>query len=121
MPIKFSNNASASLASSINSSATSISVSVGQGALFPVLTGTDYFYATLVDSSNNLEVVKVTARLGDVLTVVRGQDGTIARAYAAADKIEVRLTAAGLVALQGEATAGATTATNDALAFAIAL
>lgn len=96
MAIKFTNNATATLASSINSSVTTISVTVGQGALFPSLSGSDYFYATLVDSSNNLEIVKVTARSTDTLTVVRGQDGTTARSYSAGDRIELRVTAGAL-------------------------
>lgn len=94
MPALFSNNASATLASSITSAATSITVSTGMGSLFPALTSGLYFYATLTDSSNNLEIVKVTGRAADVLTVVRAQEGTTARAYAAADKIELRITAA---------------------------
>lgn len=96
MPVLFSNNASAPLAASITTSSTSITVTTGQGALFPAVPAGSYFYATLTDSSNNLEVVKVTARSSDTLTVVRAQEGTVARAYAAADKIELRVTAAGL-------------------------
>lgn len=90
MAIKFTNNASGTLATSINNSTTSISLSSGNGALFPSLSGSDFFYATLVDSSNNLEIIKVTARSTDSLTVVRGQGGTTARAYSAADKLELR-------------------------------
>jgi hypothetical protein len=96
MPVLFTNNASAPLAASISSSATTIVVTTGQGALFPALSGSDYFYATLTNSSNQLEIVKVTARSSDTMTVVRGQEGTTARAYSAADKIEIRVTAAGL-------------------------
>lgn len=94
MPALFSNTASATLASSISTSSTAITVSTGLGALFPTITAGSYFYATLTDSSNNLEIVKVTGRTADVLTVVRAQEGTAARAYAAADKIELRITAA---------------------------
>lgn len=92
--VLFSNNASASLASSITTSSTAITLTTGAGAQFPAISGGNYFYATLTDSSNNLEVVKVTARTTDVLTVVRAQEGTTARAYAATDKIELRVTAA---------------------------
>lgn len=95
----FTNNASAALASSITTSSTTITVTTGSGALFPAISGGNYFYATLTDSSNNLEIVKVTARATDVLTVVRAQEGTTARAYAAADKIELRVTAAGMNSL----------------------
>jgi hypothetical protein len=92
--VLFSNNASASLAASISSSATTITVTTGQGGLFPAISGGNYFYATLTDSSNNLEIVKVTGRTTDSMTVVRAQEGTAARAYAAADKLELRVTAA---------------------------
>jgi hypothetical protein len=96
MGIKFSNNASAQLASSINNSVPNIVVQSGQGALFPTLGAGDYFYATLVDVTNNLEIVKVTARTGDSLTVERGQDGSIARSYSAGDLLELRPVAASL-------------------------
>jgi len=94
MAVKFSNNASATLASSINNSVTTIAVTSGQGALFPSLAAGEFFFATLVDSSNNLEIVKVTARAADSLTVTRAQDGTSARAYTAGDRLELRPVAA---------------------------
>lgn len=93
MGIKLTNNANATLAAGINSSATSITLTSGQGARFPTLTASDYFYATLIDTSNNLEIVKCTARSTDVLTVVRAQESTTARAYSTGDRIEIRITA----------------------------
>lgn len=94
MAAKFRNNASATLASSITSAATSITLSTGEGAFFPSLIAGEFFFATLIDSSNNLEIVRVTARTGDALTVVRAQDNTAARAYTAGDKLELRVVAA---------------------------
>lgn len=99
MAIKFTNNASATLAASITSTQTSVSLSTGQGALFPTLTAPDYFYVTFSDSANNLEIAKVTARTGDTLTVSRGQDGTVGRTFSAGDKCELRFTAAGITDL----------------------
>ena len=96
MAVKFANNAYSTLAASITSGATSVTLTTGEGARFPTLTGADYFYATLIDSSNNLEIVKVTARSTDVLTVVRASESTTARAYASGDRLEQRITAAGL-------------------------
>jgi microcystin-dependent protein len=96
MATKFTNNASATLATSINNSVTSIVVTAGQGALFPTLSAGDVFFATLVDSSNNLEIIKVTARATDTFTAVRGQDGTLARSYTAGDRVELRPVAAAL-------------------------
>jgi hypothetical protein len=94
MGIKVANNAFATLASGITSSATSITVASGQGARFPSLGAGDYFYATLINTSNQLEIVKCTARSGDVLTVERAQESTTARAYDVGDRIEIRITAA---------------------------
>lgn len=101
MGVKFSNNGHSTLAASVASSDTSITVASGHGARFPSLGAGDYFYATLIDASNNLEIVKCTARSSDVLTVTRAQEGTTARAYAIGDRIELRITAAGLVESSG--------------------
>jgi hypothetical protein len=106
MAIKFANNAYATLAGSITSSATSITLTTGEGARFPAASSPDYFYATLLDSANNLEIVKVTNRSTDVLTVVRAQESTTARAYAIADRIELRITAAALEAISEATLAG---------------
>ena len=105
MPVKFANNAVSTLASGINNSATSITVASGQGALFPSLTGSEYFRATLIDASNNLEIVKVTARSSDVLTVTRAQESTSARAFATGDRIELRITAQSLLDVSTQITA----------------
>jgi hypothetical protein len=100
MTVLLSNNASAAIASSITTSSTTIILAAGQGAEFPIPNATDYFYATLVDSSNNLEIVKVTNRSADTLTVVRAQDGTTARSYTAGSLLELRLVAAVINDLQ---------------------
>lgn len=92
--VKVANNAFGQLASSITTSSTSITVGSGEGDRFPAITGSEYFYATLANLSNLLEIVKVTARSGDVFTVVRAQDNTTAKAYDAGDRIELRPVAA---------------------------
>lgn len=94
MGLKVTNNAFGTLNAGITSSATTIVLTAGQGARFPTLSAGDYFYATLIDTSNNLEIVKVTARSTDTMTVVRGQDNTTARAYSTNDRFELRPTAA---------------------------
>jgi len=99
MSVKFSNNGHSTLASSLTSSGTSITVASGHGSRFPSLSSGEYFYATLIDSSNNLEIVKVTARSSDVLTATRAQESTTARAFAIGDRIELRVTAQGLTDL----------------------
>lgn len=94
MSIKFTNNAFSTLAVSISASDTALVLSAGGGSKFPALLAGDYFYATLADSSNNLEIIKCTARAGDNLTVVRAQDGTTGLPFIAGDKIELRPVAA---------------------------
>jgi hypothetical protein len=103
MPVKFTNNASGVLASSITTASTTITLVTGQGSLFPSLAAGEFFFATLVDSSNNLEIVKVTARANDVLTVVRAQDGTSARSFIGGDRFELRPVAAAMAALLQDA------------------
>jgi hypothetical protein len=93
MPIKFANNAFGVLASGISSSDTSVTLQTGQGAKFPSLSAGDYFYATLIDASANLEIVKCTARSTDTLTITRAQESTTARAFVTGDRIECRITA----------------------------
>jgi hypothetical protein len=112
MAVKFTNNASGTIASSINSTTTTIVLTSGQGSLFPSLGSGDYFFATLVDSSNNLEIVKVTARSTDTMTVVRGQDGTSGRSYTAGDRFELRPVAAAFNALQDFTPVGDISATT---------
>jgi len=94
MAIKFTNNATSTLASGIASGDVSLTVSTGQGALFPTLSGGDYFYCTLSNVANTIEIVKVTARSTDTFTIVRAQDNTTASAFVTGDKVELRLVSA---------------------------
>lgn len=92
MAFLFENNAVSTLAAGIGTGDTSLSVQGGDGTLFPSPSGGDSFRATLVDSSNNIEIVDVTARVGDAMTITRAQEGTSAKAYLAGDAFELRLT-----------------------------
>ena len=93
MGVKVTNNGYGTLSAGISSSATTITLDSGQGARFPATSASNYFYATLIDSSNNVEIVKVTTRSTDSMTVTRAQDNTSARAFALADRFELRPTA----------------------------
>lgn len=96
MAMKFTNNATSTLATGINNSVTSLSVASGQGALFPTLGGSDYFYCTIANTAGTVEIVKVTARSTDTFTIVRGQDNTTAATWLSGDRVELRLVAASL-------------------------
>lgn len=94
LPIKFANYAFSTLAVGCDSAATSLSVPAGHGARFPALAAGEYFYATLENAALNREIVKVTARIDDTLTVVRAQDNTTARSWNAGDSLSLRVNAA---------------------------
>ena len=98
--VRFANNAVTRLAANISSSATTLSVTPGDGAKFPTISGGQYFMATLVKSDGTTEVVKVTARATDTFTVVRAAEAvagaSTAYAFSANDKFEMRLTAGAL-------------------------
>lgn len=92
MTVLLANNATSRLASSISSTDTTISVQPGDGAKYPTLTAGDTFPVTLLKSDGQLEICRCTARSGDVLTVLRAQEGTTGKSFAAGDRVEVRLT-----------------------------
>lgn len=86
----FSNNAKTTLAAGISSSATTITVASGTGALFPSpVAGESAFKVTLVSASvpTSNEICLCTARSGDTLTVVRAQEGTTAKAFVLNDTV----------------------------------
>ncbi len=80
---QYTNNATTILAATITNVSTSIQASTGQGALFPTLTGSQYFTVAMQDTVGNIEYMKCTARSGDILTVTRAQEGTTALAFTA--------------------------------------
>lgn len=104
MGVVFKNNADTTLSSAIGTS--DLGITVADGSVFPTLSGSDYFYLTIEDTSGAYEVVKVTARSGNNLTVVRGQDNTNAFAFTAGALCELRVTAAGLTDATNNATVG---------------
>jgi hypothetical protein len=94
--LRASNNAWGLLSTSISNSITTVTLQSGQGARFPaIVAGSgDWFYITAMDSSNNLEIMKVTATSGDQFTVVRGVDNSTALPFAASARVEARIVAA---------------------------
>jgi hypothetical protein len=90
------NNASGSLSAGITAVATTLSLKAGEGAEFPAITGSEYFYATIQKSDGNWEIVKVSAVSGDNwTTIVRNQDSSTgaAQAFSADDIVSLRPTA----------------------------
>lgn len=106
MSEQFTNNASTTLGSSLTNVATTATVASGTGVLFPVLSVGQYFTATIFAAGNTSgvpnEIVRVTARVGDTMTLVRGQEGTVASAWAVGDSFSNYITAAWLNSLATE-------------------
>jgi hypothetical protein len=84
------NYAESVLASGITAGATSITLNTGDGSKFPdedrMCVIFDAAAATPSDDSTR-ELVKISSRSGDVLTVTRAQESTSAKAWDASDKI----------------------------------
>ena len=83
----FANNATTTIAGSISNTATTVNLASGAGALFPSPGANQYFVGTFTDAATGLvnEIVWVTARTGDTLTIVRGREGTTAQPWTAND------------------------------------
>jgi hypothetical protein len=76
------NNAKTTLATGIGGSDTTIALATGTGTSFPSPVAPQYFMGTL-SAGALVEIVEVTARSGDTLTVVRGQENTVAQSWPA--------------------------------------
>ncbi len=98
---KIPNNAHALLFANISAVDTSLTVEAGKADSFAVadttdwLTPSDWFRATIEDAAGNIEIIKVGTRAsgsGVFSVILRGQEGTTARAFAAGSIVETRLT-----------------------------
>ena len=79
------NFAQSTLASGITASDTSLTVQSGDGAKFPTVP----FNVVL----SGVEIVSVTAKNGDVFTITRAQENTVAQAHSAGASVELNVTA----------------------------
>lgn len=114
--VLWANNAVATLAGSISSSQTTITLSSGLGALYPSPGVGQFFPVTLISAANpnTREITYCTSRSGDVLTVVRAQEGTTGLAFNANDIASLDPTAATLPA-SGFATNAATVSSSTSI------
>lgn len=116
MPAILKNNAVSRLAASITIDDLQLSVSAGDGSKFPALSAGQWFPLTLMRANGSLEIVRATARNGDLLTIVRGQETTAPLAFTAGDRVEMRITADlmnGKLDKEGGVVTGALTLTAD--------
>lgn len=106
MPMKLTNDAVSTLAAAIAATDTVISIVVGDAGRFPALAEGDWFPLTIVDAGSNTEIVRVTARASGTLTVVRAQEGTTAKDFAAGARVDIRMTAGAVNEIYNRAAAG---------------
>ncbi len=105
MGVVLANNVFSVLAAPLGTADTTMTVDSADAVLFPVLGPGDYFYATLSSpgapsvsggTTVVVEIVKVTARSSNAMTIVRGQDGTIPAAFPGNALVAMRINAAGV-------------------------
>jgi hypothetical protein len=112
MPQLFTNNARALLTGAITNSATSFTIEAAKADLFPVAnvgtgslpSASNWFKATLQDTAGNVEIVYVRTRTsgsGTCSNLLRGQEGTTARAFDGGAVCGLRVTAADLQSAAG--------------------
>jgi microcystin-dependent protein len=98
--LQYANNASSLLAASINDTDVVLQVSSAEGALFPSPGVGQYFKLVLQNAVGDLEICHCTSRASDLLTIVRGQEGTSAQSWVnGATRCELRNTAGVMNAL----------------------
>lgn len=106
----YRNNASAFLPNQLSAGATQVVLSVGDGDKFPSPTGGAVAMLVLEDRRvGSREVVRLTNRNGDTLTILRAQEGTLAQSFNAGSTISQRLTAGQLAEFESRVTQTAAT------------
>lgn len=86
----YANNAKTTLSNAISPS--DMTLVVVDGSKFPSPAANEFFLVTL-ELDSQVEIVTITARSGNVLTVgLRGQEGTTASSFAAGSRVECRVT-----------------------------
>jgi hypothetical protein len=96
MPQILSNNTSGTVANAV--AVGDLTITLTSTAGFPSLSGGNYLVVTLIglnanNQEGNWEIVRCTAISGNVLTVVRAQEGTTAQAWGVGTRCELRATA----------------------------
>lgn len=93
MATLLADNAYGTLAVGLAAGDTALSFTAGHGARFPAVTAPDVLYCCILNTSNILEEVQITAHTAnaDSCTIVRAQGGTTAKVWNTGDRIEARV------------------------------
>lgn len=104
------------LGSALATGDTTLTFTAGHGARFPAVASGQMLSCCILNANNVLEEVQVTLHTAgaDTATMVRGANGTTAKAWNAGDRVEARVSSDVLKRLQVEAMKEITIATADA-------
>lgn len=92
-----------STAPSPPTSGTSLTVNTGHGVRFPAVPfNATVWPVAVAPNPANAEIIRVTARTTDTLTILRAQEGTTARAIGSGDQIAASITAKTLTDVETE-------------------
>lgn len=95
MGVIVTNNAWGELSIPITEDSKELLLQGGQGERFPSpVRGKSWFYATIVDSLGNTEIVRCTKRELDTFYVERAEDNTSAHSFPSGSKVELRVCSA---------------------------
>lgn len=109
------NNVSGVLSLSLSEVATSMTLI--DASAFPAPVGSEFYLATLIGLNANAqestwEIVRVTAKVSNTLTIERAQEGTAAQAWGNGTTVQMRITA-GTMATKVDKATGKDLSTND--------
>jgi hypothetical protein len=93
-------------------SGTSLVVTAGQGSRFPAVPFNAVVCPNAVPDPTNAEVVRVTARSTDTLTITRAQESSVARTIVVGDRIFAAITSKTLTDVEAAVNAASTTTTG---------
>jgi hypothetical protein len=94
MTVQFSNNAVSLSINTLGLTDTVLAINVADAVKFPSLTVGQWYPLTLVNASSEMEIVRCTARAGNLLTIARQQEGTAARNFPIGSIVNLRVTKA---------------------------
>ncbi len=94
MAVVLTNNAHSTLAAAIGAGSATITVQPADAGRFPSPSNGTWFPVVLVDAGGNIEFLRATQRVDNIITVLRAREGSNALAFAAGTTVSVRLTAA---------------------------
>lgn len=90
----WANNATSRVAYATDAGSPTVTVETNDGEKFPLPSGAQFFMVTVEDRrTGQMEIMRCTSRSGDVLTVVRAQEGTPAQSFLVGATVSNRLTA----------------------------